>query len=255
MLCLAVIFRRIIEPAYVLLFNKPLYIHFYPIKRSITNEDENILVKHFKFYKKLSPRRKSYFRHRVAYFIDKCNFIGKNGLIVTREMKVKVAGTATMLTFGMRRYLPYGFSVIILYPDVFVSANGNLHKGEYNPAVGAVVFSWKHFEEGLLYDNNSINLGLHEFAHVIHINIQRRRKFDASHSVFIDMCNKIWQYLQIHKNREDFIQSGLLRNYAYANQFEFIAVLLEYFFETPDKLRHDFPKLYSYVSSMINYRE
>ena len=120
---------------------------------------------------------------------------------------------------------------------------------------GVVVFSWKHFEEGLLYDNDNINLGLHEFAHVLHLDSHRKRGVGSSSVIFSDMFNKIWEYVQVPDNREALIKSGYLRDYAYTNQFEFLAVLLEHFFETPRQFSEQFPVLYKYVRAMINYRE
>ncbi|NDI97728.1 zinc-dependent peptidase [Flavobacterium sp. LaA7.5] len=251
----AFIFGVIIEPAYILLFNRPVYVHFYPVKKTITARDEFVLRQHFVFYQKLSPKRKSYFRHRVAAFINNYTFAGRDELEVTREMKLKIAATAVMLTFGMRKYLPNMFSVIVLYPDIFLSKSGNYHRGEFNPMARAVVFSWKHFEEGLSYDNDNINLGLHEFAHVLHFDSHRRRKIGSSRVIFSDMLDKIWEHIQVADNRDALIQSGYLRSYAYTNQFEFIAVLLEHFFETPQQFSQHFPVLYKYVRAMINYRE
>ena len=60
-----------------------------------------VLHNQFQFYKKLSPKKKIYFEHRVATFIEKYTFHGKEGLQVTDEMKILIAATAVMLTFGM----------------------------------------------------------------------------------------------------------------------------------------------------------
>ncbi|WP_374707785.1 zinc-dependent peptidase [Flavobacterium sp. J372] len=49
--------------------------------------------------------------------------------------------------------------------------------------------------------------------------------------------------------------SGYLRDYAYTNQFEFLAVVLEHFFETPTEFKQRFPELYGMVKRMINFRE
>ncbi|QYJ67163.1 zinc-dependent peptidase [Flavobacterium litorale] len=249
------LFTLIIEPTYILLFNRPVYVHFYPVKHELDANDKRVLRNNFTFYKRLSEKRKTYFEHRVATFINKYTFMGRNELDVTREMQLKIAATAIMLTFGMRRYLHSTFRVIIIYPDAFLSRTGNYHKGEFNPLAGAVVFSWKHFEEGLYHDNDNINLGLHEFAHVLHLDAKRRRRIGSSLVIFSDTLDKIWHYIQHPENREALLESNYLRSYAYTNRFEFTAVLLEHFFETPHELRQHFPKLYVYVRSMINYRE
>jgi Mlc titration factor MtfA (ptsG expression regulator) len=45
------------------------------------------------------------------------------------------------------------------------------------------------------------------------------------------------------------------RLYAYTNQYEFIAVILEYFFETPREFKQKLPELYGMVKKMINFKE
>lgn len=250
------VFAYIIEPAYILVFNRPVYVHFYPVRKTLEPSYASMLQREFSFYSRLSERHKSYFRHRVAAFIEKYSIVGREGLIVTEEMKVKIAATSVMLTFGFRGYLSDLFSVIILYPDAFLSANGeDYHKGEFNPLAGAVVFSWKHFEEGMEYGNDNLNLGLHEFAHVLHFDSRRRRRsrMGTSSVIYIDMFDKIMQSLQLPQNRQLLADAGYLRDYAYTNQYEFIAVVLEHFFETPSEFRRRLPALYSMVKKMINY--
>lgn len=250
------IFGNIIEPTFMLLFNRPVYVHFYPFKKQLGPMHQRLLESNSRFYRRLSPVRQGYFRHRVASFIRNYTFAGRDGLQVTDEMKVKIAATAVMLTFGMRKYLPTIVSVIVVYPDVFASANGESHhKGEFNPLAGAVVFSWKHFMEGWEYDNDNLNLGLHEFAHVLHFDSVRKRRPGSSAVIYSDMFNKIMQYLAKPEHRKRLAGAGYFREYAYTNQYEFIAVLLEHFFETPTEFRQKFPELYTMVKKMINYRE
>lgn len=249
------IFGRIVEPAYILLFNRPVYVHFYPFPKELSFSEKAVLEKHFRFYRNLSEQRKKFFRHRIHTFIENYTFIGRNDLEVTEEMKVKIAATAVMLTFGMREYLPDLFEVIIIYPDIFESRNGDYHKGEFNPAAKAIVFSWKDFQEGIDFDNDNLNLGLHEFAHALHLNAMGRKRLGASFSIYVDMFEKIREYTAIPRNRDMIMNSGYLREYAYTNQYEFMAVAFEYFFESPQEFRQRLPELYEMVKKMINYRE
>ena len=78
--------------------------------------------------------------------------------IVTEEMKVTISATYVMLTFGMREYLNPLFKRIVIYPDVYYSSqNDNYHKGEFNPRLESIVFSWKHFKEGIDISNDNLN--------------------------------------------------------------------------------------------------
>lgn len=249
-------FNRIIEPLYILVFQKPLFVHFYLFPKRLPTEQQVLLAKEFTFYKKLSDGRKVYFEHRVNKFIEVYNFAGRDGLEVTDEMKVKIAATSVMLTFGMRKYLYDVFTTIILYPDIYASPrDGAMHKGEFNPALGVIVFSWPDFEQGLLFDNDNLNLGLHEFAHALHFDSLRKRRRGASASIYRDMYNEIMVYVANTEKRARLVEQNYFRRYAYTNQLEFMAVILEYFFETPQDFKQKFPELYILVSKMINFRE
>lgn len=176
--------------------------------------------------------------------------------MVTDEMKIKIAATSVMLTFGMRKYLYNVFDTILLYPEVYASPrDGTLHKGEFNPALRVIVFSWNDFEQGLLFDSDNLNLGLHEFAHALHFDSLRKRRAGASATIYRDMLNEIMEYVANPEKRARLIEQDYFRNYAYTNQHEFMAVVLEYFFETPHVFKQKFPELYDLVKKMINFRE
>jgi Mlc titration factor MtfA (ptsG expression regulator) len=52
---------------------------------------------------------------------------------------------------------------------------------------------------------------------------------------------------------QSYIESSYFRDYAYLNSVEFIAVILEHFFETPSEFEARFPELYGKVKKMINF--
>lgn len=243
-----------IEGIWLRIFKKPLYIHFYPLKKDLPYHHEAILVQHFTFYNNLPEKHKRYFKHRVVQFINKYGIHGRDGLVVTEEMKVAIAATWVMLTFGMRNYLPAVFESIILYPDVYESVTGNMHKGEFNYLAGVVIFSWKHFLQGMQHGTDNVNLGLHEFAHVLHIYTTDTDEAGPWAAVYSKKFNEITDYLNRGANREGLLQVGYLRDYAFTNNHEFVAVMLESFFETPDEFRAKMPELYGMAATMINYR-
>ena len=251
---LVFIFGVILEPAYIIVFNKPVYVHFYFYKKQL-QPSQNTILEQFSFYRNLSPQNRGYFRHRVHEFISNYQFIGREGLQVTEEMKTRIAATGIMLTFGMRNYLPVVFNAIILYPDSFDSPKGGLHKGEFNPSAKAVVFSWKHFEEGLEFENDNVNLGLHEFAHALHFDSLGRRRIGSSSVIYTDCYREVMEYFANPKRRQQIMEANYFREYAYTNQYEFIAVILEYLFESPKDFKIKLPELYKRVTRMINYRE
>lgn len=251
-LFLVIIVFRVIEPAYMLMFNKPLFLFWNPILKKIREKDKAFLRKEFPFYANLSDKKKSYFEHRIYCFIHNYKFDGKENLVVTDEMKLLIAGTYIMLTFGMRKYLIELFENIIIYPSVYYSIiNDEYHKGEYNPRAKAVVFSWEDFLSGHQTKDN-INLGLHEFAHVLHYNSRKSR--DPNAIIFFDEFTEIEKYFDDDNLRSQIQQKGYFREYAYTNKYEFLAVIFEHFFETPEMFKKEFPELFNHVKVMINYQ-
>lgn len=246
-------FFAVIEEMYMHIFKKPIYIHFYPRKKKLTPIQESILRQEFPFYKKLSLKHQGYFKHRVASFIARHEFIGKEDFVITDQVRVLVASTAVMLTFGMRRYLFEVINKVIIYPSVYMSTITNdYHKGEFNPRVKAVVFSWEDFVKGFENDNDNINLGLHEFSHVVHYH--GRRNEDSSAIMFARIYKRITEDLDNAETRQRLVDSNYFRIYGYTNQFEFLAVIIEHYFETPQQFRQEFPELYKNVALMLNHR-
>jgi Mlc titration factor MtfA (ptsG expression regulator) len=158
-----------------------------------------------------------------------------------------------MLTFGMRRYLVDSFNKIIIYPEQYLSTQSQeYYKGEFNPRMKAVVFSWKDFIEGYEINNDNLNLGIHEFSHVVHFNSMKNN--DASSLTFQKHYTKLSKEVNHPPNKQRLIESNYFRIYAYTNHYEFISVIIEHYFETPQIFKSEFPELFSNVSMMLNHK-
>ena len=244
---------RMIEMGYVLKHRKPLYNHVYLFLRKLNDEQKRILREQFAFYKKLTPKQQRYFEHRVASFIKDKDFIGRNGSRITEEMRTLISATAVMLTFGFRDYYIGFISKIVVYPNKFYSnTNKAYHKGEFNPKLKALVLSWKDFKEGFNNGSDNLNLGIHEITHAIHINSIKER--DVSSTIFSDSFKELSVLLSDKKSlRNDLMNSPYFRRYAYTNQFEFLAVAIENFIETPKEFKSQFPEVYGKIRQMLNF--
>lgn len=244
---------KIVERVYSINFKKPLFNHFYIILRELSENEKTLLGNNFPFYNKLDSRYKRYFEHRVATFIQSTNFIGREGLVINDEIKVLIAGTAIKLTFGFKYFNIDLVEHIIVYPNEFYSnINKVFHKGEFNPKMKTLVFSWEDFREGIEIGNDNLNLGIHEFAHAIHINSKKSNKVDAL--LFNQSFIELTELLSSDKSlRQDLIESNYFRSYAFTNQFEFLAVILENFIETPNDFKSSFPTLYLKTKQMLNF--
>ncbi|MBC2844469.1 zinc-dependent peptidase [Winogradskyella flava] len=252
-----VILRRFIiyvEQIYALKYKKPFFRNIILVKNQLTDNQLKLLEKEFTFYKNLSDKEQAVFRHRVATFIKNKKFIGRESLVPNDEIRTLISATAVMLTFGFRKYLIDLIEKIIIYPEAYYSTlNDTYHKGEINPQMNAIVFSWKDFQEGYHIGDDNLNLGIHEFGHAIHLNAFS--KDDISSLIFQTGFKNLTDYLQQNQAvRQDLIDSKYFRAYAYTNHYEFFAVLLENFIETPNQFRTHFPELYSFVKQMLNFK-
>lgn len=252
-LTVLILFKLVAEPVHILFFKKPVYVHYYPFPKKLKPAQRAILQREFHFYTRLSDKRKTYFEHRVRNFLSRYQFLGNNISVDNDEIQIIVAGTYVMLSFGMRQYLTTTFDKIIIYSNIYFSTvNNDYHKGEFNPKLKAVVFSWTDFLSGHQITNNNINLGLHEFTHALHFGAKKRQY--SSDLIFIDEFNAILTHLQDEQFLQKMIADGYFREYAFENQYEFLAVVLEHFFETPQDFSRIYPELFSHVKRMINFK-
>lgn len=243
------------EMAYVEYFKKKLfYNHLYIYKKSLQPNQRQILKSNFRFYDRLPYKQKIHFEHRVSKLLKDKEFIGKD-IEVTDEMKVFIAATQTKLTFGFRDYRINTVERIIFYPKEFYSqTNKAYHKGEFNLGYKALVFSWKDILHGYEVHDDNINLAIHEFIHAIHFYYMSARRRSTSAAIFIDSYIELTETLdQDTALKQRLIASKYLREYAYTNQFEFLAVIIETFIETPKEFESQFPEIYNKVKGMLNF--
>ncbi len=221
----------------------------------LTDEQEDLLHKRIRFYRVLNPLERTQFNHRVKKFIKNKEFIGKGDVEVNEDMKLFLAASAVMLSFGFGKYELYGFTKIFIYQREYYSTiTKQYHKGEMNPK-GVIVVSWQHFEAGIENDTDNINLGIHEFAHAY---LQEAKAASADEPDDFgepSMVHNLLAFTDMFANpkyKERLQEVEALRDYAYTNLDEFFAVTCEYFFETPKQLKQNAPLLYDTLSNMLN---
>ncbi|REE27469.1 hypothetical protein DFQ09_101300 [Winogradskyella pacifica] len=245
---------KIFQYSYASIYKKPLFAQRYFMLNNLSRAQYEILKNEHSFFRNLSRKDQLQFEHRVSKFIQTNTFVGKQDLVVTDEMKVTIAATATMLSFGFKKYQLDIVETVMIYPNAYYSQiNKKFHKGEVNPRLKAIVFSWEDFKHGHNIEDDNLNLGIHEFGHAIHLNASKNN--DISSLIFNQGFNRLTTYLQNHEAvRQDLIASKYFRAYAYTNQYEFFAVLLENFIETPSEFKSQFPELYKCMKQMLNFK-
>lgn len=247
------LFFKIFDSLYISFFKRPAWVHFYFFKKKLSVSNRNFLNKNLSFYARLSKIDKKRFEHRLCNFLVDKSFISRENFALSEEKKILISATAIMLTFGMRKYMLPILEKIIIYPNEFYSTvNDQFHKGEFNPSLNALVLSWKDFEEGYRIDDDNVNLGIHEFTHAIHLNSIKRS--DTASIVFSDGFTELLGLLRNDSLVADIRNSGVIREYAFTNEFEFLAVVVENFIESPLELKAHFPSVYNKIRQMFNFR-
>lgn len=218
--------------------------------KKLPNLQLDILLENSTFYQKLNDKNKKLFEHRIVKFIERHSFIEKEGMIVTEKVKLLIASSAIMLSFGFDNYLYDLFDTIIVYPENYFSTLTNeRHLGETNPRLGVIVFSWDDFKAGVAIENDNLHLGLHEFTHALYFSFKHHQTNESDS--FLYRFNKILSYIENTVIQKDLIQRAYIREYAFTNQYEFLAVLVEHFFETPGEFMQTHPKIFTMLKKLL----
>ncbi len=243
---------RVFENWYASTYDRPLYRNYF-IFRKLKPAQVTILENEFSFYNLLSKKEKRRFQHRVAAFMKDKNFVARDGITITDRMKVLISAVGCMLSFG-RKNFDYGLiEHILIYPGEFYSTmNDAMHKGEFNPKGKALVLSWKDFELGYKIPNDNRNLGIHEFMHAMQLEARKSRDLDSTR--FAKQFQNILRRLTHKEVKDKLDETQYFRSYAFTNQYEFMAVLSEYFIESPKEFKTHFPQLYVYTQKLLNFR-
>lgn len=242
---------KVFEHNYNLYFDKPLYRHFV-VYKNLKPEQKSVLRNRFSFYNKLSGKHKRQFEHRVATFTKSKNFVGRDGFYVNETQKTLISAVGCMLSFGRKNY-NYGLiEAVLVYPKEFYSkANDAYHKGEFNPKHRVLALSWEDFEKGYEITNDNLNLGIHEFMHAMQLEAMTGKDPDSAR--FMKHFKNILRRLTNQELKDKLDNTRFFRAYAFTNQYEFMAVLAEYFFESPSELKQHFPELYKFKKKMLNF--
>lgn len=220
-----------------------------PIDRSEFLFMNSILINQNSYYKNLSSNGKAKFINRLKYFIATKKFIGKDGLRITEEIKILISASGVQLTFGLGKFAITHFHTIFVYPSIFYS---KLLRRDLKGAAfggGVVSLSWKDFQKGYEIPDDRYNLGLHEMAHALKIDVLKGDDFDTR------FASKIDEWLDAGEKELLGMQRGsksFLRAYGGKNEHEFFAVCAEYFFEAPETFKQKLPDIFDHLCLLLN---
>lgn len=207
------------------------------------------------FYERLEPAGRRRLRDDLRILIAEKNWEGCGGLVLTDEMRVVIAATASLLLLGLDHDHYQRVSSILVYPSGWrvpgaVHGNGEVqgerrHLGEAWQQ-GPVVLAWDAARHGAFDPRDGHNLVLHEFAHQLDFmdgSADGRPLLRASGDgrAWRDTLQREFDALTAADERG---KKTLLDPYGATNPAEFFAVATECFFERGPALRARHPALY-----------
>lgn len=204
-----------------------------------------ILSRYVQFYNRLSSQDKLKFEKRVHVFLLNVQVVGID-TEVTHEDRVLVAAGAIIPVFGFDAWHYSNLETVEIHPDKFLIpttnqfANGLVGWGAME---GKLKLSRKALVEGFLDSNDQRNVAIHEFVHIL--DMQDGQVDGKLGKIMDNMDIRVWQ--QIINRKIDEIHGGIstIREYGKTSHAEFFAVVSEFYFENPDKLRTEHPEIYN----------
>lgn len=190
------------------------------------------------------------FELATLFLADK-SLTGAQGFEITDAVRQSIALQACLPILNLNLDWYAGWSSIIIYPGSYKSATktvdeyGVVHEGQQHRSGeawqrGPVILSWKDAKHSGERDGH--NVVIHEFVHKLDMLNGRANGFPPLQP---GMDSARWTKI-MSRDFEDFQthrKSGLDR-YGATNPAEFLAVLSEVFFETPQKLVDAYPDIY-----------
>ncbi|MBK8876857.1 MAG: zinc-dependent peptidase [Bacteroidetes bacterium] len=226
-----------------------LLLLFRPYKNAEFREIGANLEKHNSFYRNLSEAGKVRMIEKCFEFIYSKSLEGREGLEVTEEMHVAIAGTAAQISFGFNTSGFNHYKTIRIFPESFYSKMHDRYLKGGASTSGVLFLSWKDFMEGFADDKDKYNLGLHEMAHALRIQLKYGNDFDQRFANYVDS----WEEIALPEfSRLQNGESSFLRPYAATNIEEFFAVCVEHFFEAAADFQKELPDIFNHLCFLLN---
>ncbi len=250
-------------------------IAFYIIYRFVFNRDsvnKDILNEPFSeswrkilqdralYYRNLPDERKKEFEERVKIFLAKKSIKGVDTEINDSD-KLLVAASAIIPVFNFPYFIYPNVREVLLYPGSFddkFQTDDEAGKRDILGIVGdgfmngVVVLSKPDLEAAFDGLRHRKNVGIHEFVHLIDkadgaVDGVPEKLFE--HSYTLPWLKEVRREMRkIKEGRSD------INPYALSNDAEFLAVVSEYFFDNPEKLKQRHPELYQSLTKIFRQK-
>lgn len=205
----------------------------------------------------LDAQQRAQHERRVREFLHDIRFRGCNGLEITEDMRVLIAGLACLLLLRPDAQTFRGLRSVLVYPTAFwvrhqepdelglVDDEPQLRVGE-SWGGERVILSWDDVEAAL--DGDAVNVLVHEFAH--QLDDENPGSPGAPKLADYGRWSKVMQEEFDRLGRK---RSPVLDDYGLEGPQEFFAVATEAFFQSGAELDRHHPKLYALLRGYYGF--
>jgi len=216
------------------------------------NREDLFLAKHQPFYAALSLKNRKRFLLRLLTLKMYSKFINRTKKPIHSGHKLLVLSSKVQLTFGLDRFSFPHFYRYAIYGGLY-SGDFNGKSAQFKGHVtrrGWTVLSFPHLLSGFENPDDGVNLGLHEAAHAFELEMQVQPKSFGNNT--FQEYRKLIGELQSHWKEWGQTWPPTLRKTYSPVRSELFPVLTEHFFETPEQLSIDHPRLYDALAKTYN---
>ncbi len=216
---------------------------------------EQVLQSHVAFFRALPDPEKERFRQIVKVFLDEVRITGIR-TEVDDTVRVLVAASAAIPIFGFHDWEYHRLGEVLVYPGSFGEKYQSTGSADENilgmvglkHLSGVMILSMPSLLGGFDNPSSKDNVGVHEFVHLMeNEEAERGLPREVPWQAVKHWVQYVAQELSHPTKNHAYINS-----YAYANEHEFLAVLAEYFFKSPDLLQSRDPQLYAMLREMFH---
>ena len=216
---------------------------------------ELVLQAHVAFFRALPDREKERFRQLVKVFLDEVRITGIR-TEVDDPVRVLVAASAAIPVFGFREWEYHRLGEVLVYPEAFGEKYQTTGSAEENilgmvglkHLSGVMILSKPSLLRGFDDASSQDNVGIHEFTHLV-------EQEEVEHGLPPEVpwqAVKHWVQYVARELSHPARNRSYINSYAYTNEHEFLAVLAEYFFKSPDLLQKNDPQLYAMLQELFH---
>lgn len=222
------------------------------LKFDITQED--LVLKYYPFYASLNIKYRLIFQDRCLRFLQSISFKSPPDFHLLPEDKLLIVASWIQVSFGFSNYKPAELKYILVFKNYFFSTiTKRQHKGELNLGQGVIAFSLEDFMSDLKCHEEPNHLGFHEFSHLLHFHCMLHKSQSYAARYCINFMY-LKQYLSKNNRLQSLKEAHFFRNYAFVNEVEFMAVLMENFFTNTDSFFEHHPELFVRVQKMLGVK-